>query len=60
METLVDRDPASAARIVERFDRSVVVTGLSRYIRVLDPGVLEPTAATDDEPGRTGCLYRPA
>jgi hypothetical protein len=54
IESLVHCDPAVAAQIVERFDRSVVVTGLSRYIRVFDPGVLEPTTPSDDEPLDTG------
>jgi hypothetical protein len=54
IENLVHGDPSAAARVVERLDRSLVVTGLSRYIRVLDPGVLEPTASTDDEPVESG------
>jgi hypothetical protein len=49
IETLVDRDAATAAAVVARLDESVVVTGLSRYVRVIDPGVLEPTESTDDE-----------
>lgn len=49
LEHLVERDPASAAGLVTRFDRALVVTGFSEYLRVLDPGVLEPTAQTDDE-----------
>ena len=39
LEALVEHDPEAAARIVSRCDRSVVVTGLSRYVRVFDPGV---------------------
>jgi uncharacterized protein DUF6178 len=49
VETLVDRDAATAARVIASFDRSLAVTALSRYVRVLDPGVLEPTESTDDE-----------
>ena len=49
VEALVDRDVATAARVVTRCDRSLVVTGLSHHVRVFDPGVLEPTASTDDE-----------
>src|SRR5688500_8794077 len=49
VETLVDHDAATAARVIASFDRSLSVTALSRYIRVLDPGVLEPTESTDDE-----------
>jgi hypothetical protein len=49
VEALVGRDAATAARVIARSDRSLVVTALSRFIRVLDPGVLEPTEWTDDE-----------
>lgn len=49
VEALVDRDAAVAARLVARIDLSLAVSGLSAYVRVLDPGVLEPTASTDDE-----------
>jgi uncharacterized protein DUF6178 len=50
VEGLVERDAAAAARLVARLDPALVVTGLSRYVRVVDPGVLEPTASSDDEP----------
>ncbi len=56
IEGLVDRDPAAAARVVARFDLSLAVTGLSQYVRVLDPAALTPSAATDDEPWETGLL----
>jgi hypothetical protein len=49
VEALVGRDAATAARVLARCDRSLVVTALSRFIRVHDPGVLEPTESTDDE-----------
>src|SRR5687767_6790456 len=39
VEALVERDPAAAARFVSQCDRSLAVTGLSRYLRVFDPGV---------------------
>jgi hypothetical protein len=54
VESLVDRDAKGAARVVARLDTSLLVAGLSRYVRVLDPGVLEPTASTDDEPSENG------
>src|SRR5262245_19845914 len=54
VDSLVGRDAAIAARVVARFDRALVVAGLSRHLRVFDPGVLEPTAATDDEPWESG------
>jgi hypothetical protein len=58
VEALVGRDAAAAARVIARCDRSLVVTGLSRFIRVLDPGVLEPTESTDDE-RRDNVLFVP-
>lgn len=58
VETLVDHDAATAAAVVARLDVPVVVTGLSRYVRVIDPGVLEPTESTDDEAPESG-LFEP-
>jgi len=49
VEALVGHDAAAAARVIARCDRSLAVTALSRFVRVLDPGVLEPTEWTDDE-----------
>ena len=49
LEALAGHDPATAARVLARCDRSLVVTALSRFLRVHDPGVLEPTESTDDE-----------
>jgi hypothetical protein len=49
LEVLVSRDATTAARVVARCDRSLLVTGMSQYVRVFDPGVLEPTAPSDDE-----------
>src|SRR4029453_11874372 len=49
LEAPAGRDPAVAARVIARCDRSLVVTALSRFLRVHDPGVLEPTESTDDE-----------
>jgi hypothetical protein len=49
VEALAGRDTETAARVIARCDRSLVVTALSRFLRVLDPGVLEPTESTDDE-----------
>lgn len=50
LEVLVDAGSSVAARTVAALDRNVVVAGLSRYVRVLDPGIFEPTAQSDDEP----------
>ena len=49
LEVLVDTDPSVAARTVAVLDENLVVAGLSRYVRVLDPGIFEPTAQSDDE-----------
>jgi hypothetical protein len=50
LEMLVDTGPSVAARTVAALDTSVVVAGLSRYVRVFDLGIFEPTAQSDDEP----------
>ena len=39
-----------AARTVAALDTHLVIVGLSRYLRVFDPGIFEPTAQSDDEP----------
>ena len=49
LEVLVDTGESVAARTVAALETSLVVEGLSRYVRVLDPGIFEPTAQTDDE-----------
>lgn len=49
IEVLVDMGSAAAARTVAALDPDVVVAGLSRLIRVVDPGIFEPTAQSDDE-----------
>lgn len=49
LEVLVETGESIAARIVAGLDQQVVVNGLSRYIRVLDPGIFEPIAQSDDE-----------
>jgi hypothetical protein len=50
LEALVDVDPSVAARTVAALDENLVVAGLSRYVRVFDPGIFEPTSQSDDEP----------
>lgn len=49
IEALVAAGEALAARTVSALDPEVVVAGLTRHIRVFDPGIFEPTAQTDDE-----------
>ncbi|MFN7977448.1 MAG: DUF6178 family protein [Vicinamibacterales bacterium] len=49
IEALVDAGPDDAARVVAALDTALVVAGLSRYVRVLDPGIFEPVAQSDDE-----------
>ena len=49
LEALVDTGDSVAARTVAALDTHVVIAGLSRYLRVFDPGTFEPTASTDDE-----------
>jgi hypothetical protein len=50
LEVLVDTGESVAARTVAALDRNLVVAGLSRYVRVFDPGIFEPVAQSDDEP----------
>ncbi len=49
LEVLVDTGDSVAARAVAALDTNLVVAGLSRYVRVFDPGIFEPTAQSDDE-----------
>ena len=49
IEALVDTGSSVAARTVAALDKDLVVAGLSRYVRVFDPGIFEPTAQSDDE-----------
>jgi len=48
LELLVDTGDAGASALAA-IDEDVVIAGLSRYIRVLDPATFEPTAQSDDE-----------
>ena len=50
LEVLVDAGDSVAARTVAALDKQLVIVGLSRYLRVFDPGTFEPTESTDDEP----------
>src|SRR5438128_8724747 len=50
LEVLVNTGDSVAARTVAALDKDVVIVGLSRYVRVFDPGIFEPTESTDDEP----------
>lgn len=50
LEVLVDAGHSVAARTVAALDKDLVIVGLSRYVRVFDPGIFEPTAQSDDEP----------
>jgi hypothetical protein len=49
LEMLVDTGEAVAARTIAALDAHLVIAGLSRYLRVFDPGTFEPTESTDDE-----------
>jgi hypothetical protein len=50
LEVLVDTGDSVAARTVAALDEQLVIVGLSRYLRVFDPGTFEPTESSDDEP----------
>ncbi len=49
IEMLMDGGEASAARVVAAIDRSLAIAGLSRYVRVFDPGALPSVASIDDD-----------
>lgn len=49
IEALVQTGDSVAARTIANLDANIVVAGLSRYIRVFDPGIFEPIAQSDDE-----------
>jgi hypothetical protein len=50
LEVLVDSGESVAARTIAALDKHLVIAGLSRYLRVFDPGTFEPTESSDDEP----------
>jgi hypothetical protein len=50
LEVLVDIGDSVAARTVAALDKHLVIVGLSRYLRLFDPGTFEPTESSDDEP----------
>ena len=50
LDVLVDTGESIAARTVAALDTNIVVAGLSRYVRVFDPGIFEPVSQSDDEP----------
>lgn len=50
LDVLIEAGESVAARTVAALDDRLVVAGLSRYLRVFDPGTFEPTESTDDEP----------
>src|SRR5689334_11484399 len=49
LEALMEEGEAVAARVIADMDTSLAVAALSRYVRVFDPGIFEPTVASDDE-----------
>jgi hypothetical protein len=50
LDVLVNTGDSVAARAVAALDAHLVIVGLSRYLRVFDPGTFEPTESSDDEP----------
>jgi hypothetical protein len=47
LEALMEEGDATAAGVVAKMDEPLAIAGLSRYVRVFDPGVFEPTNASD-------------
>ena len=50
LDVLADTGNSVAARTVAALDKHLLILGLSRYLRVFDPGTFEPTESSDDEP----------
>ncbi len=50
LEVLLGTGDLVAARTIAALDKHLVIVGLSRYLRVFDPGTFEPTESSDDEP----------
>jgi hypothetical protein len=48
VETLVDSDEILAARTIASLDEDLVITGLSRYLRVFDPGSFLRTVSEEE------------
>jgi Family of unknown function (DUF6178) len=48
LEVLMDEGEAVAAGVVAAMDRSLAIVGLSRYVRVFDPGVLASVRSGHD------------
>jgi len=57
LETLMEEDEAVAARVVASIDRSLTISGLSRYVRVFDPAVFTSAAPGDDDLERSDAAY---
>ncbi len=57
VELMADLGEDEALRVLAKLDRDLVVLGLSRYIRVLDPASLAPAASTDDEAMEPPCTF---
>ena len=49
LEVLMDLGESVAAQTVAAIDKSLVITGLARFVRVFDPGTFAPSASSDDE-----------
>src|SRR5215470_5609749 len=54
LEALMEEGETVAARVIAEMDESLAVAALSRYARVFDPGIFEPTFSSDDEQERNG------
>src|SRR4029078_1368092 len=50
LEVLVETGDSVAARTVAALDPNIVVAGLSRYVRVFDPGIFDTVSASDYAP----------
>jgi hypothetical protein len=56
LEALMAEGDEVAARVIAEMDEPLAVAALSRYVRVFDPGIFEPTSSSDDERDWNGPL----
>ena len=49
LDALMEEGEAVAARVIAEMDEHLAIAGLSRFARVFDPGIFEPTFSSDDE-----------
>jgi hypothetical protein len=49
LDALMEEGETVAARVIAEMDEGLAIAGLSRHVRVFDPGIFEPTFSSDDD-----------